>query len=73
MAIATANAGGSGLTVTVCYGTGCTGDDNIPQATDARGTPVTVTVRSLVSLVIPSLLGFTSFSPSATSTMLVNH
>ena len=32
-----------------------------------------VTVTSLVKLSVPSLLGFSGFDLSATSTMLVNH
>ena len=62
---------GGALTVTVCYGTGCSGDTD--AGTNARGTPVTVVVSTNIGLVIPSLLGFTSFNLSGTSTMLVNH
>jgi TadE-like protein len=71
-----AMAGGIGLTVTVCYGAGCSGDNDVvgpPPALNSRGTPVTVTVSSTVPLTVPSLLGFSSFSVSGSSTMLVNH
>ncbi|MEO8639691.1 MAG: TadE/TadG family type IV pilus assembly protein, partial [Chloroflexota bacterium] len=66
------------VTVSVCYGvvTTCTGDADqvtIPAPTNARGTQVMVTVTSLVKLSVPSLLGFSGFDLSATSTMLVNH
>ena len=66
-----AMAGGSGITVTVCYGTGCTGNTN--TGTNARGQSVTVVVTSTVNLVTPGLLGMSSFSLSGSSTMLVNH
>ncbi len=71
-------AGGNPITVTVCYGVGCTGDtDGVDAvgagATNVRGTPVTVVVSSTVSLFTPSLLGMSSFTLSGTSTMLVNH
>jgi len=64
-------AGGLPITVTVCYGVGCTGTTD--TGTNARGTPVTVVVSSSVTLFTPSLLGMSSFSVSGTSTMLVNH
>ena len=49
--IAAANAGGTSLTVTVCYGINCSGDVNTVDsggaaATNARGVPVTVSVTS---------------------------
>ena len=72
-AIAYAIAGGEQVTVTVCYGAGCTGDADAPNATNARGTPVTVVVSSRVSLTIPALLGIQSFQISGSSTMVVNH
>jgi Flp pilus assembly protein TadG len=68
-----AAAAGSDVTVQVCYGAGCVGDTDIPGATNARGTPVTVTVTSTVSMTAGSIIGFTSFDVSNTSTMLVNH
>jgi hypothetical protein len=66
------------VTVSVCYGVvaTCTGDVDeaiTPARTTVRGTPVTVTVTSRVGLSIPSLVGFSGFDLSATSTMLVNH
>lgn len=71
--IAAANAGGTGLTVTVCYGTGCSGDVNVVGATNARGTPVTVAVTSRINLITPSLLGMGGFGISSATTMVVNH
>ncbi|MBA3688953.1 MAG: pilus assembly protein [Chloroflexi bacterium] len=63
------------ITVNVCYGavTACTSDTDAVGATDARGTQVMVTVTSVVGLSIPSLVGFTGFSLTASSTMMVNH
>lgn len=63
------------VTVHVCYGvvTTCTSDTDALNAFNDRGTPVTVTVTSRVGLSIPSLVGFSGFDLSATSTMLVNH
>lgn len=69
-------AGGSPVSVTVCYGAGCTGNTDITSpepATNTRGTPVTVVVASTVTLITPSLLGANAFNLSGTSTMLVNH
>jgi Flp pilus assembly protein TadG len=68
-------AGGSNVTVTVCYGTGCSGNTDTPvgQATNARGQPITVVVTSTVNLVVPALLGQSSFNLSGSSTMVVNH
>lgn len=63
------------VTVTICYGvvTSCAGDVDAAGATNARGTPVTVTVTATVNLIAPALFGFDAFDLSATSTMLVNH
>jgi TadE-like protein len=63
------------VTVNVCYGvvSSCTSDTDAANATNARGTQVMVTVTSVVDLSVPSLAGFSGFSLSATSTMLVNH
>jgi hypothetical protein len=63
------------ITVNVCYGavTSCTSDTDALGATNARGTQVMVTVTSVVGLSIPSLVGFTGFSLTASSTMMVNH
>jgi TadE-like protein len=68
-----AAAAGSIVTVEVCYGAGCVGDTNAPGATNVRGTPVTVTVHSTVDMSAASLIGFSSFTTSSSSTMLVNH
>ena len=65
-------AAGDNLVVQVCYGEGCTGD-NDTTASNARGTPVTVTVRSEVSMLTGSLVGFAPLAVSATSTMVVNN
>jgi hypothetical protein len=65
--------GGGNITVTVCYGTGCSGDTDVPGATNERGTPVTVQVSSRVDTIVGTLLGLGSFDLDATSTMLVNH
>ena len=66
-------AGGSPLTVDVCYGLACTGSTDAVGATNARGTPVTVTVTSEVDLVTGQFLGRGQFVLSAKTTMLVNH
>lgn len=68
----------SNVTVSVCYGvvTTCAGDvDQVttPIPSNDRGTQVMVTVTSTVGLSLPSLVGFSGFDLSATSTMLVNH
>jgi hypothetical protein len=68
-----AAAAGSNVIVEVCYGEGCVGDENIPGATNERGTPVTVTVHSTVNMAAGALIGFSSFDVSSSSTMLVNH
>jgi Flp pilus assembly protein TadG len=73
-----AAAAGSIVTVEVCYGAGCTGDTDTVDPTDGpatneRGTPVTVTVRSTVHMAAASLLGVSTFDVASTSTMLVNH
>jgi Flp pilus assembly protein TadG len=73
-----ASATGGSLDVSVCYGTvtTCANDaDQVttPAPTNKRGTKVTVTVTAVVDLSVPSLVGFSGFSLSATSTMLVNH
>jgi hypothetical protein len=72
VALAHAVAGGASVLVQVCYGTGCSGDTDVPGATNVRGTPVTVTVRSTVGLVTGGLLGMGSFQDTGQSTMLVN-
>ena len=66
-------AGGTGVTVTVCYGTSCSGDTDTSGANNLRGSAVTVVVSTQVPMVLASLLGFSTMTVSATSTMLVNH
>jgi Flp pilus assembly protein TadG len=69
-------AGGSNVVITVCYGSGCSGDTDISSptaATNARGTVVTVKVSSQVPMIMSTLLGLQPIGVSATSTMLVNH
>ncbi len=68
-----ASIGGMTVTVEVCYGQGCSGNTDAPDATNERGTPVTVTVHTTVGMGAPALLGFTSFDVTSSSTMLVNH
>jgi TadE-like protein len=66
-------AGGAPVTVSVCYGTGCSGNTDVVGATNARGTPVTVTVTSNVGLVTGQFIGLGNFAISGTSTMVVNY
>jgi Flp pilus assembly protein TadG len=66
-------AAGRNVTVTVCYGTNCTGDTDVTGATNARGTPVTIVVTSELDLIVPALVGWRSFGVKGSSTMLVNH
>jgi hypothetical protein len=72
-------AGGSNVVITVCYGSGCSGDTDITSppaataATNVRGTAVTVKVSSQVPMIMGTLLGLEPIGVSATSTMLVNH
>jgi hypothetical protein len=66
-------AGGSNIVVSVCYGEGCSGDTDAADATNARGTPITVRITSQIRLTTPALLGMTSFGVAASSTMVVNH
>jgi Flp pilus assembly protein TadG len=65
--------GGISVTVEVCYGAGCSGDTDVPNATNVRGTPVTVTVHAGVPMVAASFVGLAHFDLTSTSTMLVNH
>ena len=69
------NAAFAGLTVTVevCYGAGCSGNTDAVGATNERGTPVTVTVHTVVNTGMTAILGLTSFDVESSSTMLVNH
>ncbi|MFL5755050.1 MAG: TadE/TadG family type IV pilus assembly protein [Chloroflexota bacterium] len=71
--IAAAMAGGRSVNVTVCYGSGCSGDTDAAGAYNTRGTPITVAVTSTVDLVVPSVLGMSSFGIAGSSTMVVNH
>ena len=73
VARAFAIAGGTPMTIEVCYGIDCSGDTDAAGATNARGTPVTVRVTSEVPMIVPQLVGITQIPVSATSTMLVNH
>lgn len=66
-------AGGDAMAVTVCYGSGCSGDTDASGATNARGTPVTVTVSSQVTMIVGSIIGHKTFNVTSTTTMLVNH
>jgi Flp pilus assembly protein TadG len=70
-------AAGRTVNVTVCYGSGCSGDTDTASdgsaGTNKRGTPLTVRVTSTVDLVVPSLLGLGSFGIAGSSTMIVNH
>lgn len=66
-------AGGSNVTVTVCYGLGCSGNTDVGLNGNRRGEPITVVVTSTVDLIVPALLGQSSFSLSGSSTMVVNH
>jgi hypothetical protein len=72
VAKAWAIAGGHPITVEVCYGLNCSGDTNAVGATNDRGTPVTVTVRSTVTMAAGSLVGFSQFGVSSQATMKVN-
>jgi Flp pilus assembly protein TadG len=71
--VTNAVAAGNGVTVSVCYGTDCTGDSDMTGATNERGTPVTVRATSSVPLVIGSLLGMSGFTISSQTTMIVSH
>jgi len=64
-------AGGTNIAVTVCYGSGCSG--NTDTVDNSRGQTVTVVASSTVNLIVPALLGRSSFNLSGSSTMVVNH
>jgi len=66
-----ASAGGQAVTVTVCYGSGCSGDTS--TAFNKRGTEVTVSVTATVSTVAARIIGIETFTVSSTATMLVNN
>ena len=64
---------GQAVTVEVCYGAGCSGNTDAVGATNARGTPVTVTVRTVVRTGMLGILGLSTFDVQSSATMLVNH
>jgi len=68
-------AAGSGTTVYVCYydSTACSGDTDQSSASNGRGEFVKVTVTTTVPLITTSLVGFTGFSLSTSSVVLVNN
>jgi hypothetical protein len=66
-------AAGTGTTVTVCYGANCSGNTDSPGATNVRGTSVTVTVSSDVSVLTGSFLGLSTHTTTGTATMYVSH
>ncbi len=66
-------AGGTTLSVQVCYGAGCTGDTDVSSASNKRGTPVTVRITSTVPIFTGALLHMGDFTVTGTSTMLVNN
>jgi len=72
-AVRHAVAGGTNIQVTVCYGTGCSGDVDAAGATNARGTPVTVRVTSDIPLATGGFLGLADFSSAGSITMFVSH
>jgi Flp pilus assembly protein TadG len=61
----------TGPCIAACYGSACSGDTDTIAST-IRGTSVTVRVTSDIRLVVPALLGFSSFSVVGFATMLVN-
>lgn len=79
----TAIGAASDMTITVCYSlavppvtiapSACTADMNADRSSYARGTPVTVVVRSQINLITPALLGMTGFTVEGSSTMLINN
>jgi Flp pilus assembly protein TadG len=66
---------GADVTVSVCYGavTTCRDDSDAADATNARGTPITVAISARVSLGAPTLLGLGPIGLSTSSTMTVSH
>jgi Flp pilus assembly protein TadG len=72
VALDRAIAAGEGLTVEVCYGLGCSGDTDTLDASYDRGTPVTVTIRGLVSAASGALFGFATIGVTGSTTMVVN-
>lgn len=74
VAINWAASAGANVSVTVCYWSvsQCSGDVDEANATEDRGMKVSVRVTANVPLAAPAFFGFTGFSLSSTSTMLVN-
>jgi hypothetical protein len=68
-------ASGSGTTVFVCYydSTVCSGNTDQSSASNGRGEFVKVTVTTTVPLISASLIGFSGFSLSTSSIVLVNN
>ena len=69
-------AGGTGTTVTVCYGVDCVGNTNTAAATSSgavRGVPVTVVVTSTVQVLTGSFLGLSNHTVTGSATMYVSH
>lgn len=60
------------VSVEICYGEGCVGDTDAAGATNRRGIPVTVTVRSTVTMAAGGLIGISGMGVSSTATMRVN-
>jgi Flp pilus assembly protein TadG len=65
-------AAGQNLSVDVCYGLGCSGNVDTPDASYGRGTPVTVSVNGAVSATAGALVGFGTIGVSGSTTMVVN-
>lgn len=72
VALDRAIAAGESLAVDICYGLGCVGNTDTPDASYGRGTPVTVTVNGSVSAATGALFGFGTFGVSGSTTMVVN-
>jgi hypothetical protein len=53
--------------------TSCSGNTNNGSGGNARGAALTVSVSTQVPMILGSLLGFSTMTVSATSTMLINH
>jgi Flp pilus assembly protein TadG len=72
VALDQAIAAGENLSVDVCYGLGCSGNTDTPDASYGRGTPVTVTVNGEISAATGALFGFGTIGVSGATTMVVN-
>jgi TadE-like protein len=66
-------AAGTNINVNVCYGAGCSGSIDAGGATNARGTPLTVTATSDVPVTVGSLINLATIHLSSTVTMVVSH